>query len=236
MRNKSSKHLISLSVRQYIILAFVFLGLILSIFPKLDISFSRLFYVIPLDFIHKTHPIVVSIFRLVPIFTFVFGAFCFVYLIYFGYKKKFLSSSAFLLLISLIIGPGLIVNYGLKEHFGRARPRHVLEFGGSKSFTPAGIISDQCNHNCSFSSGHAAMGYYFTIFSYITPPQYKTASFIVGVILGSVIGIGRVIQGGHFLSDVVYSGLIIFLVNHLCFLFWEKIQKKYKEKKKKLRK
>ena len=41
------------------------------------------------------------------------------------------------LLLVLILGAGLIVNGILKEDFGRARPRDIVEFGGSKIFTPA---------------------------------------------------------------------------------------------------
>lgn len=212
----------SLSAIQYCICAFALVALLLTIFPKLDISFSALFYLFPLDFIYKTNPIAVSIFRLVPIITTVFGSFCFLYALYSLYQNRSLSSPVFFLLIALI-GP-LLINYGLKEYFGRARPRHILEFAGDKAFTPAAIISDQCVESCSFPSEHASMGYYFSTISYIVPAQYKTITFLAGTFLGSIIGIARVVQGGHFLSDVIYSGLITFIINHLCFLFWQKIK------------
>ncbi len=38
--------------------------------------------------------------------------------------------------ICLGVGPGLIANLMLKDQWGRARPKHVVEFGGSKTFTP----------------------------------------------------------------------------------------------------
>lgn len=235
MKSKFKKHKskgLSLSLVQYCILSFMLIALLLTIFPKLDISFSGLFYLFPLDFVYKTNHISVGIFRLVPILTSVFGSFCFLYLLYSAYKIKSLSSPAFFLFIALAIGPLLLVHYGFNEHFGRARPRHILEFGGNKSFTPAAIISDQCHENCSFPSEHASMGYYFSSFSYIVPVQYKTITFLSGVILGSVIGISRVVQGGHFLSDVIYAGLITFLTNHLCFLFWQMIKKPSRRRRK----
>src|ERR1700709_2284591 len=40
------------------------------------------------------------------------------------------------LIASLIIGPGLIVNLGLKDHAHRPRPVHVVEFGGDQEFRP----------------------------------------------------------------------------------------------------
>src|SRR5262249_21775368 len=64
------------------------------------------------------------------------------------------------LYLVLIIGGGLIVNFTVKDHFGRARPRDVAEFGGTKLFTPAFEISHQCTSNCSFSSGDAAGGFF----------------------------------------------------------------------------
>ena len=59
--------------------------------------------------------------------------------------------------LALLVGPGLIVS-GLKEVTTRARPFHVTEFEGSKKFTPAFVVADQCNDNCAFVSGHASDG------------------------------------------------------------------------------
>src|SRR5690606_18360570 len=39
-------------------------------------------------------------------------------------------------LLALALGPGLLVNGILKEVWGRARPREILEFGGDATFTP----------------------------------------------------------------------------------------------------
>lgn len=220
-------------IKKYCILAFAVLAGILTIFPKLDISFSKIFYLYPLGFYYKTHPVAVYIFRLVPIITAAFAAFCFVYLVYLILmRKKIATSPALFLVITAILGPGLIVNYALKEHIGRARPRDILEFHGDKAFSAPLKAANQCNHNCSFPSGHAAMGYYFSGISYIVPPPYKAVTFILGVVFGSLIGLGRIIQGGHFLSDVIFSGLIIMAVNHLCFLIWKNLKGKTKKKRK----
>lgn len=220
-------------IKKYCIIIFSLIAIVLTIFPKLDIAFSNLFYMFPLDFVYKNHPVVVMIFRLVPIVTIVWSGMCLVYLIYlFFQKKNIITSPAFYLLLAAILGPGLVVNYGLKEHVGRARPKHILEFGGNKAFSAPLRLSNQCQENCSFTSGHAAMGYYFTSISYIVPKPYTIIIFLLGTAFGSVIGFGRVIQGGHFLSDVIFSGLVIFLVNHLCFFFWKKMLPKRKTKRK----
>jgi lipid A 4'-phosphatase len=210
-------------IKKYCAMLFFALCVIFFFFPKLDISFTEIFYHHHLDFIYRDHPLVVICFRLVPIVTMVWGGFCVIYLIYNLWRKKqVLSSPVFYLLMAVLLGPGLLINYGLKENFGRARPKHILEFGGDKAFTAPLIISDQCDKNCSFSSGHASMGYYFSALSYVVGAPYQGAVFLFGIVLGSMIGLGRVLQGGHFLSDVIFSGLFIILVNHFCFIVWRK--------------
>jgi len=211
-------------IKKYCILLFLALGIVFFTFPKFDIAFVELFYHRHLDFIYRDHPVVVASFRLVPMMTTIWGILCGMYLIYSAWnKKRVLSSPATYLLMAALLGPGLLVNYGLKEHFGRARPKHVLEFGGDRAFTAPLIISDQCEHNCSFSSGHAAMGYYFSGISYVIRVPYQGPVFLLGIALGSAIGFGRVLQGGHFLSDVIFSGLFIMLMNHLCFIVWRRL-------------
>jgi lipid A 4'-phosphatase len=57
------------------------------------------------------------------------------------------------LLAALIVGPGLLVNAGLKDHWHRARPHQIAEFGGTARFTLPLVIADQCDRNCSFTAG-----------------------------------------------------------------------------------
>ena len=50
----------------------------------------------------------------------------------FGLTRR---SICFIVVFS-VLGPGLIVNHVFKDHWDRARPRAIVEFGGEKSFTP----------------------------------------------------------------------------------------------------
>lgn len=118
-----------------------------------------------------------------------------------GEKSRHSYRSAYLLLL-LIVGPGLIVNSGLKESWGRARPKQIIEFGGAKQFTPALEPADQCQRNCSFVSGHAAMGFYLMGIAWIT---HRRRWLLAGIALGALVGGGRILQGGHFFGDVVFS-------------------------------
>lgn len=114
-----------------------------------------------------------------------------------------------LLLLSLLLGPGLAVNGILKEHIGRARPDRITEFGGTQQFTPALLPADQCVENCSFVSGHAALGFYPVAVA-IAYPRQRRAWLVAGLLLGSFTGGMRVIQGKHFLSDIVFAFFVVY--------------------------
>lgn len=129
------------------------------------------------------------------------------------------------LLLVLALGPGLLVNALFKEHWGRARPNNIEAFGGAAVFSPAWIITDACNRNCSFVSGHAAMGFYLIAPALLARRRriMLTGAFAAGSLTGAV----RIIQGGHFLSDVVFAGFIVYataVVLHAC--MFERLQRK----------
>ncbi len=120
------------------------------------------------------------------------------------------------LLFTLGIGPGLIVNAVLKDHWGRARPFQVMEFGGDRKFTAAFVVSDQCKTNCSFVSGDASLGYFGFAFFFIAR---RRRAFIAGaaILAGTLLGLVRMAQGAHFLSDVIFSGVFTFLAAWLLY-------------------
>ncbi len=110
-------------------------------------------------------------------------------------------------LITLLVGPGIIVHTVFKDNWDRARPRAVEMFGGDKEFSPAWVISDQCERNCSFVSGHAAMGFYFMILGWLLRSRKW---FYIGLGIGVVVGAMRVFQGGHFISDSILAGFMVY--------------------------
>lgn len=124
------------------------------------------------------------------------------------------------ILALFLIGPGLVVNAGFKAYWGRARPSNVIDFGGSAQFSPAWQISDQCAKNCSFVSGEGAGATALTIavlmilYRYrhrISPPLYRTGQVLALASL-AFVGWQRVASGGHFLSDVLLSMLVVTLI------------------------
>ncbi len=117
------------------------------------------------------------------------------------------------LMTSLALGPGLIVESILKTQSGRARPRDISIFGGDHPFTPALWLTDHCERNCSFVSGHAALAFWTTAFIFLLPSRHRSSAFAAALILGALMGLARMAEGAHFLSDVFYAGLIVVGVN-----------------------
>ncbi|HYC13894.1 MAG TPA: phosphatase PAP2 family protein [Stellaceae bacterium] len=119
-----------------------------------------------------------------------------------------LKAGAFVLLV-LAIGPGLLVNAVLKDHWGRARPSQVTEFGGTKEFTPAPLPAAQCDRNCSFVAGHPAAGFALLAYAFLATGWRRRWVAAGAIGFGALLGVVRIAQGGHFLSDVVFSGLLV---------------------------
>jgi len=210
-----------------------FLTLLLIAFPELDISFSQLFFSEEDGFIYKENLLVYQIHAFLPWLTKLLTLICLMYLVYIAIKyrsyKKILRSGVFFLLIAAAISPGLVVNEVFKENFGRARPRHIEEFNGKREFTGAFKMSDQCKRNCSFSSGHAAMGYFLTAIAYTTNLLYFNRIYLTGIVFGSLVGFSRIVMGGHFLSDVLASAFVVLFLDHIIFILWQILVKNLKK-------
>ena len=113
------------------------------------------------------------------------------------------------LFLVLILGAGLIVNGVFKDDFGRARPRDIVEFGGSKHFTPAFVVSRECGRNCSFSSGDGA-GAFFSLALALALSR-KRAVLLCALAYGAVVSFSRVASGAHFFSDSAVSFFVMLI-------------------------
>jgi lipid A 4'-phosphatase len=111
----------------------------------------------------------------------------------------------------LAAGPGLVANLVFKDQWGRARPKQIVEFGGSKTFTPPLLITDECRRNCSFVSGEASSTYVVFYAAAALVPQRSVALAIAGTVGGLATGAVRMSQGAHFLSDVIFAGVFMAL-------------------------
>lgn len=110
-----------------------------------------------------------------------------------------------LLLLSLVLGLGLLVHTALKNQWGRARPHAVTYFGGPATFSSPLTPARQCRRNCSFVTGHAATGFALIALGMLGPTRRRRQWLLLGVSSGLLIGLLRVAMGDHFLSDVLFS-------------------------------
>ena len=104
---------------------------------------------------------------------------------------------------SIALGPGL-ATWALKEHTLRARPMDVVQFGGTRQFTPAFVQAKQCSDNCAFTSGHAACGFFLASLMLLAPHR-RWRWVVTGVMLGLAVSLARVSVGAHWLSDVLWA-------------------------------
>ncbi|MGB1876225.1 MAG: phosphatase PAP2 family protein [Rhodospirillaceae bacterium] len=117
------------------------------------------------------------------------------------------------LLLTILLGPGLIVESLLKVYSGRARPRDITVFGGEEPFTPAIWLAESCSRNCSFVSGHAALAFWVTAFAFLFPVGQRRPLLVMGVVFGLLMGLARMAEGAHFLSDILFAGIIVVGIN-----------------------
>lgn len=135
-------------------------------------------------------------------------------------EARKLRTQGLFILLCVALGPGLIVNGILKDHWGRARPRQIVEFGGTYQYTQP--LVPAAAHGKSFPCGHCSVGYLFGAGWWLwrrRRPKIAALSLFAGLLLGTLLGFGRMAAGGHFLSDAVWSGLIALGAAHVLYYY-----------------
>jgi lipid A 4'-phosphatase len=190
----------------------LFLGMVLLflLFPNMDLLVSSWFYRADTGFYLNDTTWVQSSYKLfATLHNYLF--FTLLWLLFASWKwrrasEQGLRKRLWFLLLVLMLGPGLMVSV-LKDNSGRARPSTIIEFGGEKDYTAVLRPASQCELNCSFVSGHAAMGFFFISLAWVFRDRRWLWS---GIILGSLVGLGRIVQGAHFFSDIVFSFWVVY--------------------------
>lgn len=131
------------------------------------------------------------------------------------------TGSALFLIVSLALGPGLLVNVVLKEGWARPRPGMVTEFGGDYRFMPWWDPRGACDSNCSFVSGETSSAVWMTAPAMLAPPPWRYVALAAAGFYGMAFAFIRMLAGGHFLSDVIFAaiftGLVIWTVHGFLF-------------------
>jgi len=117
------------------------------------------------------------------------------------------------IILTVVLGPGLMVNGLLKHFWGRPRPSDLLVFGGNHVYRKAsepGAIGE----GKSFTCGHCSMAFAVASAGAFYPyhPVVAVIAITGGIVFGTAAGAARMIQGGHFLTDVLWSAIIVFVI------------------------
>jgi lipid A 4'-phosphatase len=204
--------------------AVVFVG-----FPQLDIAFSRLFYSGGKFLFAEgaTGTVLRELFRWLFILACIAALVGFAAIAFASRRLLRFGFAAWLyVILTAAVGPGLVANLIFKDHWGRARPHHTVEFGGTKQFTAALVRSNQCAKNCSFVSGEAsnifAIGFALTL---LAGARRRRWLFLATIVAGLCAGVVRIGAGAHFLSDVFFAGIFMaFVARSLYWLLFERYE------------
>jgi membrane-associated PAP2 superfamily phosphatase len=128
---------------------------------------------------------------------------------FFDPSKRSWRGPGLYLFLCMILGPGLLVNVLGKGLLGRPRPSDLAEFGGAWNFLrpfQPGIPGS----GKSFLSGHASMAFYFFSLVFLFKGRARLLALLGTCLFGALMGTARILQGGHFLSDIALCGALLF--------------------------
>ncbi len=207
--------------------SFILVSLFFYFVPQVDLWVSGLFYKSDSGFYLDKMSWVRFVYQGIPVLT-VFMVVCLVVAILFTWIGRRnlcglgLKVYVYLLLV-LSLGPGLLSAI-FKDYWGRARPESIVQFGGHNHFSAAYQMVNECGVNCSFFSGHPTTIYFFIAVALIVPMRYRRMVMSSAILGGLFVGLVRVVQGGHFLSDIVISGFMVavtaYILHWLMFTVW----------------
>jgi lipid A 4'-phosphatase len=111
-----------------------------------------------------------------------------------------------LVVLTTVIGAGLLVNAVLKQYWGRPRPDQTVEFGGKWTYRPI-FSPGPPGQGASFPCGHCTMGFVFlSLIGFRRQKKVLAAGgAATGIVLGILLSAARIVQGAHFLSDTIWS-------------------------------
>jgi lipid A 4'-phosphatase len=124
--------------------------------------------------------------------------------------------AALFLIVTLSLGPGLLTNVILKEHSARMRPSDVVQLGGKERFTPWWDFRGPCTDNCSFVAGEASGAFWTMAPAALAPPPWRPLAYGAAIVFGIAMGVLRMAAGAHFFTDVVFAGVLTFLLIWTC--------------------
>ncbi len=131
-------------------------------------------------------------------------------------RQRHLAAPALYFVLAFLLGPGLVVNGIMKHTWARARPKDTVTFGGRQHHEKV-LTHEPASLGRSFPSGHASTAFYLCSLGFASAAwgqrRHMYSGLAVGVTWGLLVGWARIASGAHFLSDILWSGAVVTLVN-----------------------
>jgi len=199
-------------------------GLVFGLYPELDLRIAAPFYAIDRGgnlFGLRIDPLVMAVrdamLWLVTIVVAVPALALFAKLILPRRPLLIPARAIVFLIATMALGPGLVTNGVLKEHWGRSRPIDVKPFNGHETFVPWWDVRGDCPSNCSFVSGDVSGTAWLFAPAALAPPPWRPLAYAGAFVFTAAMGAIRIGMGGHFFTDAAFAGLFTFLIIWLCY-------------------
>jgi lipid A 4'-phosphatase len=198
----------------------IVVGVVFGLDPQLDLALSQPFYAV-VDARHNAfalqesatlalvHVIALrgSTLLIVP------AAAALVFKLILPRRKLLMSGCTIIFLVAtMALGPGLLVNVALKNHWGRPRPAQVTQFGGSHHFVAWWDPRGDCPRNCSFVSGDVSSAAWTFALAAVAPLSWRALAYGGALVLSIGMASMRMMSGSHFFTDAIFAGVFTFLI------------------------
>lgn len=204
-----------------------FVVAIFTKFPGLDLLVSSRYFDLDRGFVHAKDPVVLALYNFTPII----GRALFLTLLLHALLAPWIARAlaaagrtdaaqrcrgpwrhlSTVFVCAALLGPGVVIEGVLKNTVGRPRPVQVVPFNGEATYQGPFALGDNPGSHRSFVSSHAATGFALMALGLTCRPAVRRRWLLVGILAGSAIGAGRLMQGGHYLSDIVFAFYAVWL-------------------------
>lgn len=214
-------------IRQLIWAAFFFALAIFAKFPGLDLLVSARYFHPDVGFVYRHNPIVLALYDWTPwlgrglVIALAVYALVAPWVARYFEKRQQPSLAkrargswrhvATVAVVCGLLGPGLVIEGYFKNDHGRPRPVQVVEFGGKDAYLGPLVPGAHPERNRSFVSSHAAAGFWLMSLGITCGPLWRRRWLLIGMVTGGAVGLGRILQGGHFFSDVLFAFFFVWL-------------------------
>jgi len=125
-----------------------------------------------------------------------------------------------LVVLTAVIGSGILVNTVLKPYWGRPRPDQCITFGGQWEYRDIHNPGTP-GKGASFPSGHGSIAFLFvTLYGFRgRSRRLAIVGGTAGLGFGVLMSVTRVVQGAHFVADTVWSLGVMALTAQVLYYF-----------------